>query len=364
MSSLVRAVANENAQYVALKALIERIQGEPKVWVHDSADYFGALAAPLERRLSTNKPGLISIMVIPTLTAPSALPLRGDRTIITFHSRPDQMLGSPYRYYPLLHELGHVGKLHARGISYAARNAYGFVGIAVLLLMFANPVHCVLLMLLVAFACWAYLFRHDEGTLQAEIAADHFALKATHTLTHGGFFSAVSAGGPAADKGPLYGDASLYGVDDELPERLQRVRKDVFERMRRDTRSGQLQTIEDYCEDGYQEQAMRVEGLLTVGFVLALACCSLIAVRYVQWPGILALSLPIILVMWFLLLSASRFDLGERLLTLMRTRDPQGMAISENAAADWTKTNRPRYFALLSWLDRFNRKRTGNRPDL
>jgi hypothetical protein len=353
MSWLARKNAIESARYQAVKWLVERIESEPQLQVYEPTDYFPG-SRP-EDIWPNGEPVLVSVIVVPTLNVPKAAPLDKDRTIVAFHSRPDQMLGNPYRYYPLLHEFGHVGKLHARAIAFWPRNRFGYISIAVLVMAFANPIHWLLLPLLVAFACWATMFCYEEETLQAEVAADHFALEATRDLTQAGFFRGT-VGDHRDNAGPLSDDTPLQGVDEGLPKRLQKVRSDIFGRMRADIRTNGVGDLKYYCDLAIREHGRHVEGLIVVGFALAFVLCSIFAVQNVSLPGPLALIAPAILLIFYLLVAATYWDLSERLLTAMQKSDPEGTQRSLQTASEWTARSRPRTVAISTWMERLSQR--------
>ena len=79
-----------------------------------------------------------------------------------------------------------------------------------------------------------------------------------------------------------------------------------------------------------------------VGFALALVLCSIFAVQNVSLPGPLALIAPAILLIFYVLVAATYWDLSERLLTAMQKSDPEGTQRSLQTASEWTASSRPR----------------------
>ena len=188
MSWLARKNASESARYQLVKWLMERIESEAQIRArNEPTDYFPG-SRP-EDIWTNGEPVLVSVIVVPTLNVPKAAPVDKDRTIIAFHSRPDQMLGNPYRYYPLLHEFG-----HSRQASYARHcicvaqflrldlhRRFGDGVREIRYILAASAASCRVL------SCWATMFCYEEETLQAEVAADHFALEATRDLAQAAF---------------------------------------------------------------------------------------------------------------------------------------------------------------------------------
>lgn len=353
MSWLARKNASESARYQLLKRLVERVESDAQIRVYEPTDYFPG-SRP-EDIWTSGVPVLVSVIVVPTVSPPRAAPVDKDRTIIAFHSRPDQMSGNAYRYYPLLHEFGHVGKLHTRAIAFASRRSFGWISTVVLMMSFANPLHWLLLLPLIAFALYASSFCYQEETLQAEVAADHFALEATSDLSKAGFFRRIS-GDYRDNAGPLADDTPLQAVDEVLPRRLQDVRSDIFGRMRAHIRTNGIGDLKYFTDLAVREHGWHVEGLLVVGFALTLVLCSIFAVRNVSTPGPLALIAPAILMIFYLLVAATYVGLGERLVKAMQRSDPEGTHRSLETALEWTERSRPRTFAMWTWIERLSQR--------
>jgi hypothetical protein len=255
----------------------------------------------------------------------------------------------------LLHEFGHVGSLHARAIAFAPRNFFGYISIAALVAAFAHPAHWILLPLIIAFACWASMFCYHEETLQAEVAADHFALEATHDLTTAGFFQT------ADNVGPLYDDGPLQGLDNALPERLQQTRRMIFGMMRTDIRTKGFADLDYYAALVIRDHGMQVEGLIVLGFALALVACSIFLIQDVSWPSPLALFVPAIFAIFYVMVSERYIALGKRLLEVLEKSDPEGMERSVQAVIEWSAKNHPRTLAMWNWLERLDRWLDGRR---
>jgi len=350
MSWLVRETASASAGYHVLRWLVERIEREPRIRVYEPLDYFPGSRA--EDIWPSGGPVSVSLIVVPNLAVPLAVPVNKDRTIIAFHSGPDQMLGSPYRYYPLLHEFGHVGSLHWRAMAFSPRLWLGFFSAATLVIAFANPMHWILLPLLAAFACWVSLFSYQEETLQAEVAADHFALETTFDLAQAGFFR----GSPGAHAGPLYDDTPLQAVDDDLPMRLQNIRSEIFSKMRADIRTNGFGDIQYYCDMAVRHHGMHAEGLITAGLALTLVLCSIFVVQRVSWPSPLVLIIPSILIVFRLVIAERYIDLGTRLMKVMQESDPGGTRRSMLAVTEWMAKSKPRTLAMWTWMERFSQR--------
>ncbi|TFV41737.1 hypothetical protein E4K66_05320 [Bradyrhizobium frederickii] len=343
---LVRETANASAAYHLVNWLIGRIEREPQIRVCEPTDYFPG--SQTEDIWSNGESVSVSLIVVPTLGVPVAVPVRKDRAIIAFHSGPDQMLGNPYRYYPLLHEFGHVGGLHTRAIAFAPRNSFGYISTAALVVAFAHPVHWLLLPLIIAFACWASMFCYHEETLQAEVAADHFALEATHDLARAGFFRT------ADNVGPVYDDGPLQGLDNALPKHLQETRSMIFGMMRADVRTKGVADLDYYTTLAIRHHGMQVEGLIVSGFALALVACSIFLVQDVSWPSPLALIVPAMLAIFYALVSERYTELGKRLLKILMESDPEGAERSLQAVLEWSAKSRPRTLAMWGWLERLD----------
>ena len=305
MSWLVRECASANAGYHLLRWMVERVERDPQIRVYEPTDYFPELRA--EDIWPSGEPVSVSLIVIPTLAVQLLVPINKDRTIIAFHSVPIKCLGTHIGttrccMSSVMSAVFTRAPLHLRPAI-----SSGFISTAALVMAFANPVYWMLLPPLIVFAWWASMFCYHEETLQAEVAADNFALETTLGLTQAGVFAAQDH---RENSGPLYDDAPLQGVDSDLPERLQNIRRDIFGRMRADFRTNGTCDLKYYSDLAVRQHGMHVEGLFVVGFALALVMCSLFVVQNVSWPGPLALTAPAILIIFYVLVSQGYMALG------------------------------------------------------
>lgn len=341
------SVSTSALEATGLKSLADAVAREPRARIFTLDDYFPQELPPdLWKHPSFRGRPFYLVVYLPGAAMPFAVPFNAQVSFIAFGSPPDPARMNPYRYFVLLHELGHAGRRNREEGASRLDVWLAAAGSAATVMVFAAPTHALLLVPLVLLAGYTSLFSRADGPLEAEVRADHFAIFAADLLRHSPYFT---TGG--ADRGPLYADGPAPGEGDlSMLERIRDVRPQNFRDMREDARAGKLEDAEFYLEHVRVAYHHTVEVLVGTGLVIVLGTATWLANDSLEWRRWVAAIIFGVLITFWVVSNIVKNSAFERIQNSLWNRDSEAAERIGAGLQRWADTQASLSSRAVKWM--------------